>query len=832
MAVAEDFARRMFESTLSLKRDETADEERRTENVNFAVSLHNRIRNIPSSARAEVFKAYIKAVVAKYLVLYCSSENTVKAMSKSILLLARAGMDLMHLPGAPETTRSDAILCLKEVARMWADIPETALLKVISPLETDNLRIAVYQTEICLAESLASNITDALVHIRAASNLVRSMQAEVKLELSKRCTTIAFKSTSKENKDIQMVAEVLRHAMTSVEWIKSDDTGDNLLRGVVMKQKAVVMIAMLRTFRELTDFENCLSCSQLLEKHMIEWKASSPHDEDMTNIESQYLYYKLRLLITRGDTQEAEQVIRQRLIKLDAHQVILQGLIEFTNATSIVHHDIFQTVMRKFPEDHFLSTQLAYLRCMILHDSTTDEGYHRTLNVSGHIIDNHMDRSHVLDEESHTSLRAMMLERIKYFHSQGHFSKSHDWVILLEKLVTHAEDRECLATTLLLKAETLYCLEKYSGAVQVVEKLIQRELSTRALVMLFKATLAVSGATSAVSLIRSKIAAFPNTSENLDRWELCIGVAEEAEDMEAVDMLYAEYIQTYCSYRGWELGNETTLAEILCDLSSGFQKRFIREEYAPSTEISERPTKLPRLEGAGDDKESLAANKSTFITPAVAKRFVMACDVAVVRKCLLPPAESLLALLERDDLDLSALGSRQDFTWYSTFLGNTAVHLANAGNDDNHERQERLATAARLLELSSIVSERLVSSSEDPHRVYTSLIVASALRLDASTSSDDNLAQAIINLDRAFHMLRRSNAMEGPLYRLALVLDFGAKLRLDRSEADKFISSRKTELLGLAAQELIFFASLCMREPNGTVLQAEEFLRLALQQCN
>lgn len=833
---AEDFAKHLFQTSLTLKRDESLNEDQRSEQVNFAVGLYNRIRNIPASAKAEVFKAYLKAVVAKYLVVFCSSENTIKAMSKSILLLARAGMDLIHNPYVPESVRSDAVLCFGEVTRMWADIPESALLKVISPIETENLRIAVYQTEVCLAESLQKDLRQAAIHLRAASNLIRNMPSETKLEFSKRCTTIALKQQHHENGDLSLVADILRYALVSVDMVKPDDPYN--IRVFSMKQKAVIVIAMLHVFQEMKDSENSLSCAQLMEKLMVELKSSCSDDKDVPKLESQCLCYKLKLHLSKGEYLEAEELIRMGLIKMDTHQLILQGVVAFTNAVSCVHHDMFQSLLQKFPDDHFICTQLAYLRSMILHDSSDEAGYNRSLQLCISVVENHISRFRTLTEGDHCALRSIMLERVKYFHSQEQFEKSFEWVALLEHLVEHAEDREYLATVLLLKAEALYCLENYTDSLATVNKLIQRELSTRAIVMLFKVSLKIAGAVSAVNTIKSKISAFPNIGENLERLEFCISVADEAKDMDAIDLLYIYYIQTYCGFHGWEQNNETTLAQVLCDYSDSFRRRYMRENNG-LRECDEIITKRPRLDqiyqpstvaGSNLNNENTLDKIGILDSTPLKEEYALLCDAAAIKSALLPPAQSLINLLGNSEIDLQTLGSPQDFTWYSNFLWNVAVSLANSNN--NCERDARLSTAAQLLEVSSVVSERLVATSDSAHRVCTSLIVASALRLDMASGSDDTVTQTAANMDRVFHFLRISNTLDGPLYRLALVLEFGAKLRVDKSEADKFITRKKSELLGLSGRELIFFASLCMKEPNGTVIQAEEFLRLALQQCN
>ena len=160
----------------------------------------------------------------------------------------------------------------------------------------------------------------------------------------------------------------------------------------------------------------------------------------------------------------------------------------------------------------------------------------------------------------------------------------------------------------------------------------------------------------------------------------------------------------------------------------------------------------------------------------------------------------------------------------------------------------RLTIAARCFELSSTLCQRLIDSSATEHHSHTCLILASALRLDAnaalssehedtlSCNSQKNLAEALLDIERAQYYLRKSSGpqhhRDAGMWKIALVIHFTALLRVAHRDAEKFIDGHLEALQGLSPTELVHFSTVSLQETHGTTALALRFLNLALQACN
>jgi hypothetical protein len=352
--------------------------------------------------------------------------------------------------------------------------------------------------------------------------------------------------------------------------------------------------------------------------------------------------------------------------------------------------------------------------------------------------------------------------------------------------------------------------------------LAEREDSTRAVTTLFKTSLLSGGGARAESVLLTATERHNNVLENLERIEFCTDIAQAAGEHQVAEHLCHLWIATYERQEAWELhssGEEaTTLGAMLCYLANLSCNKYglFTTKKRPLSELYQTEE---RIASALASKTSLDAIQEGFAAPVqVLMRVYSAADK---RK-------------------QEVLGTEAQFKWLSEVLWNVGVFLVGECTDASADN--RYLAAASFFEMSAELFERFVySDNHDVHHIFLSLIVASALRLDADTIATKDAAEVVVkgSLDRAMedmakvdHYLGLSDAEDKPsLFRLALVVGFNVLLRGDTAAADAFLKDRQHNLLSLSVEELVEFAGVCSHESNGTSTQVITLLNLALQKC-
>lgn len=168
----------------------TADNDNhRTEVLALAVKLHNKVRNLTTSACGEI-KTNLKAAAAWMLCLY--GGKNAKVLSVAVNVLSKSGRELEHYG-----SDSDLVLrCLSGSMLYWMHVGSLSIHKDFSPVELQDMKLSALWAGVEKAKILwriGGSPEDIRKAVAFAGDIVQSLPSRIKTSFAQEAISIADK---------------------------------------------------------------------------------------------------------------------------------------------------------------------------------------------------------------------------------------------------------------------------------------------------------------------------------------------------------------------------------------------------------------------------------------------------------------------------------------------------------------------------------------------------------------------------------------------------------------------------------------------------------------
>ena len=656
--------------------------------LTLAVELHNKTRNIPLTCNAELLKAYVRAAVGKIIRGFCSPSAVLKATAKSIALLAKAGSDL--LSSSEPNVREDGKTCLVDAEALWKTIPENTLSKILSSTEIEDLNLTVFHMYMDLANYEQSENRDVEPSFRAAYSIIQLLPScDLKLVFAKKVLKSATKislSSPKEKLMLNGVVAILRLAITALDTMKSPPTEPIERTEEILRLKAIAYLTMMQVFSDLQLLDKAYNCMSQLESLLA--KVRNDQKSSLRPVRDHFLLAKHSLLLTRGDTEEAGALLGGIIDKIQNFEVSLRAVMQHIESGSLTvsqMNSFFQSLKMRYPNET-PSVLMAQLSSLVTHSvlENSEEIHTQTLEIVHILLKNHLNGQIPLNHAQCQQLQSIIFSRIKFLGLHSNHNLALEWIqageSILQKSPILDDDKRGPAFLLLLKAETHYKLGSYNEAFEAATRLVEVEVSTRAVVTLFKMSLQVNPVEATIELLFDTLQKPQYREyENLARIVMCIHIADQQHSIAAVELLHQRWIQYFYDKKAWRIPTEdstdlslqpfnASLASVLREKMTIFLAAYLKEKVA----LDESS---PAVKRCKVNDSMLHDVYFTEIQPSSGDA-QLTCDLAIVAEKVIAPAELLLCILDGEDrLDLKALGSIDDFKWECDFLWNIVSYM-------------------------------------------------------------------------------------------------------------------------------------------------------------
>ncbi len=190
----------------------TASDETKAELIASAVKLHNKARNLAAQPLCEV-RAILKAC-AGWILSLCGGDKP-KVLSVVITLLSKSGQEIIEGGRDNET----GVACLNRANQVWSRATSLAIQKDISPIDWQDMKMAIFWANLEKANLLAKvgdaeNVRRA---ISAATEIVQTLPPRLKLTFADRVYQLALQASTQNN----MTEEAVHYSKTALNAVDS-----------------------------------------------------------------------------------------------------------------------------------------------------------------------------------------------------------------------------------------------------------------------------------------------------------------------------------------------------------------------------------------------------------------------------------------------------------------------------------------------------------------------------------------------------------------------------------------------------------------------------------
>lgn len=187
-------------------------EETKAELIASAVKLHNKARNLAAQSLSEI-RAILKAC-AGWILSACGGDKP-KVLSVVITLLSKSGQEIIEGGKDGEI----GVACLNRANQVWSRATSLAIQKDISPIDWQDMKMAIFWANLEKASLLAKvgdaeNVRRA---ISAATEIVQTLPPRLKLTFADRVYQLALQASTQSH----MTEEAVHYSKTALNAVDS-----------------------------------------------------------------------------------------------------------------------------------------------------------------------------------------------------------------------------------------------------------------------------------------------------------------------------------------------------------------------------------------------------------------------------------------------------------------------------------------------------------------------------------------------------------------------------------------------------------------------------------